>query len=108
MTPTARFAVDASLLPLIDMMRDTRVAADADLPSTGTPLERERELSAAFIETPAYGSRSTTALRVSADGFVEITELSDDDGSHQLCRPGQVWRSASFASAPWAERAIST
>lgn len=108
---TVRAAAVPALTPLIELMRDTRVAADADLPSTGLPLERERALSAAFIDTPEYGTRSTTALRVGADGSVAIAELSDDDGSHQLVRPGDVWRSASFApepATPAAARAIST
>jgi uncharacterized protein with NRDE domain len=103
-----RFAADPALAPLIELMRDTRIAADADLPSTGLALEHERALSAAFIETPEYGSRSTTALRVDGDGTVAIAELSDDDGSHQLSRPGRVWRSASFTCVPALVRAIST
>ena len=53
---------------LIDLMRDPRIARDDELPSTGISLERERVLSAAFIETPEYGTRGTTALRVAAHG----------------------------------------
>ncbi len=55
------------LASLIEIMRDPRLAHDNELPSTGVPLERERELSAAFIETPEYGTRGTTALRVTAE-----------------------------------------
>ncbi|KAG0164048.1 hypothetical protein DFQ28_010042 [Apophysomyces sp. BC1034] len=87
---------DPVLTPLIEMMRDTRVATDSELPSTGLSLERERALSAAFIETADYGSRSTTAVRVGMDGTVAVAELSDDDGSHRVRRPGDVWRSTLF------------
>lgn len=56
---------------LIDTLRDPRIADDEHLPSTGISIERERVLSAAFIETPEYGTRSTTTLRVlpTARGF---------------------------------------
>jgi len=84
---------------LIDLMRDPRVASDAELPSTGIPLERERALSAAFIETPEYGTRGTTALRVVANGemvSVAVAERSDDNGSHRIVRPGDFERSFAF------------
>jgi len=84
---------------LIDLMRDPRVAADAELPSTGIALERERALSAAFIETPGYGTRGTTALRVVANGemvSVAVAERSDDNGSHRIVRPGDFERSFAF------------
>ncbi|WP_027814687.1 NRDE family protein [Paraburkholderia bannensis] len=82
---------DVPLDTLIDIMRDPRVAPDAQLPATGIPLERERALSAAFIDTPDYGTRGTTALRVRLNGEqldVETCERSDDDGSHRIKRPG--------------------
>jgi uncharacterized protein with NRDE domain len=89
-----------SLDLLIDTMRNPHIADDALLPSTGLPLERERVLSAAFIETEAYGTRSTTALRVARlpDGSfaLEIKERSDDDGSHQIVRPGAFDRNFVF------------
>lgn len=84
---------------LIDLMRDPRLARDDELPSTGIPLERERALSAAFIETPEYGTRGTTALRVVAHGevvSVAIAERSDDNGSHRIVRPGDFERSFAF------------
>lgn len=80
---------------LIGLMRDPRVAPDDALPSTGISLERERALSAAFIETDGYGTRGTTALRaaLSESAFeIEIVERSDDDGTHRLVRPGHYER----------------
>lgn len=84
---------------LIELMRDRRVAPDDELPSTGIGLDRERALSAAFIETPDYGTRGTTALRVEMAGprlSVEIAERSDDDGSHRIARPGGYERRFAF------------
>ncbi|WP_244813489.1 NRDE family protein [Caballeronia sp. Lep1P3] len=84
---------------LIDTLRDPRMADDASLPSTGISVERERVLSAAFIETPEYGTRSTTALRVAprASGLaLDIKERSDDDGSHRIVRPGRFERAFAF------------
>jgi uncharacterized protein with NRDE domain len=84
---------------LIELMRDPRLAPDDQLPSTGIPLERERALSAAFIETPEYGTRGTTALRVAAHGeivSVAVAERSDDNGSHRIVRPGDFERSFAF------------
>lgn len=89
----------APLATLIELMRDRRLARDDELPFTGIPLERERALSAAFIETVDYGTRGTTALRVTADGAgltVEVAERSDDDGTHRVRRPGDVERAFSF------------
>jgi uncharacterized protein with NRDE domain len=84
---------------LIDLMRDPRLARDDELPATGIPLERERVLSAAFIETPEYGTRGTTALRVVRHGevtSVAVAERSDDNGSHRIVRPGDFERSFAF------------
>jgi uncharacterized protein with NRDE domain len=84
---------------LIDLMRDPRLARDDELPATGIPLERERALSAAFIETPEYGTRGTTAVRVVAHGdviSVAAAERSDDNGSHRIARPGDFERSFAF------------
>lgn len=98
----ARLAADGPDVPLerlIELMRDPSVALDSELPATGIPLERERALSAAFIETPEYGTRGTTALRVRVSGdrlSVEACELSDDDGSHRIARPGAFERHERF------------
>ena len=88
-----------SLESLIETMRNPQLADDHLLPSTGLSLERERVLSAAFIESEGYGTRSTTALRVVAVGgdlTLQIKELSDDDGSHNIQRPGTFERSDAF------------
>ena len=45
---------------LATLLNNREKAADEDLPSTGIPLENERSLSAQFIRTSNYGTRSST------------------------------------------------
>lgn len=53
-------------------LADPRPAADAELPATGVPLERERQLSSAFMrfDTPRglYGTRCSTVIVVEQAG----------------------------------------
>lgn len=55
--------------PLFAALADRATAPDADLPSTGVPLEWERRLSAAFIVGDDYGTRASTVVRVGHDGI---------------------------------------
>jgi len=57
-----------------DILADRSVAQDSVLPDTGVGLERERLLSAAFVVSETYGTRSTTALSVDADRMVRFNE----------------------------------
>ncbi|WP_322880240.1 NRDE family protein [Pandoraea sputorum] len=59
---------------LMEVMRDTAEAADESLPETGVTYDWEKKLSAAFIASPAYGTRCTTLLRFHRDGVIEVTE----------------------------------
>lgn len=58
---------------LFALLADRRLAPDPQLPHTGVPLEWERLLSAAFICSPGYGTRSSSLLRLGSDGadFIE-------------------------------------
>ncbi|GAB5099978.1 NRDE family protein [Caballeronia sp. LP006] len=91
-----------SLDELIETLRDPRIADDHVLPSTGLSIERERVLSAAFIESDGYGTRGTTALQVLplTHGIeLHVKERSDDDGSHKVVRPGDFVRAFRFEVA---------
>jgi uncharacterized protein with NRDE domain len=46
------------------------------LPDTGIGLEREKVLSALFIDSPGYGTRASWFLRMRRDGWVDVTERS--------------------------------
>lgn len=60
--------------PLFDLLHDDSVAPDEVLPRTGVSLEWERLLSAAFISSPGYGTRSATVLLADAAGNVRFVE----------------------------------
>jgi uncharacterized protein with NRDE domain len=64
--------------PLFEILRDRTEAADADLPATGIPLDRERLLSAPFIVSDTYGTRSSTVLAFGVDGGIRFIERSFD------------------------------
>ncbi|MBM3176457.1 MAG: NRDE family protein [Bacteroidetes bacterium] len=59
---------------LFEMLSDRRTAALEDLPRTGLSPEREKALSASFISTHDYGTRSSAILSVKASGEVTFTE----------------------------------
>lgn len=64
--------------PLFAALADRSRAPDEELPSTGVPLEWERRLSAPFIVSPGYGTRSSTVLTIDRDGKVRFVERSFD------------------------------
>ncbi|MCB8747578.1 NRDE family protein [Rhodoferax sp. U2-2l] len=62
---------------LLALLQDRRIAADADLPTTGVPLPLERALSAVFVALPDYGTRASSVVRLSGD-HVDFTEQGFD------------------------------
>jgi uncharacterized protein with NRDE domain len=59
---------------LFHLLHDATIHPDPALPATGVPLEWERLLSAAFVSSPDYGTRSATVLTVSAGSMVTVDE----------------------------------
>lgn len=57
-----------------DMLSDTTRASDCRLPKTGVSLEWERILSAVCIQSPSYGTRSSTVVRLLDDGTASLRE----------------------------------
>lgn len=72
---------------LFAALADTRQASDSALPSTGVPLDVERWLSAAFIQSPdgRYGTRCSTLLIVERGDLGLELELIERSHAH----PGQ-------------------
>jgi uncharacterized protein with NRDE domain len=60
------------------LLADTHEASQQELPNTGVSPDWEKALSAAFIKTPSYGTRSSTILRVRKDGQFEMVERRFD------------------------------
>jgi uncharacterized protein with NRDE domain len=59
-----------------NILRDTTLAPDHQLPDTGIGLEKERILSSRFIESPGYGTRCSTVVWMDAQKnwhFIERT-----------------------------------
>jgi uncharacterized protein with NRDE domain len=63
---------------LLDLLDDTELAPDRELPSTGVGIDWERRLSSLRILADGYGTRSSTALLIGADGEVSFVERSFD------------------------------
>ena len=59
---------------LFHLLLDRSPAPDGDLPDTGVGLQRERELSAAFVAGEHYGTRASTALLIDHRGEVLFIE----------------------------------
>lgn len=57
-----------------EMLADTTRAPDLRLPETGVPLELERVLSSVCIESPGYGTRTSTVVRLFTDAPPELSE----------------------------------
>ncbi|GAA4335660.1 NRDE family protein [Pigmentiphaga soli] len=93
-----------ALSACFELLSDRRIAADAELPSTGVSLERERMLSAPFIVSPDYGTRAQTVLRITRDGIVDALERSYDDAAQAGSLRPAAERQVRFALANTASR----
>jgi uncharacterized protein with NRDE domain len=56
------------------VLADKSLADDAELPDTGIGYEREKLLSAIFIETPIYGTRSSSVVLVNKNYEISLDE----------------------------------
>jgi uncharacterized protein with NRDE domain len=69
---------DADVDALFALLGDRGIAPDDELPATGIALDRERMLSAPFIVSPEYGTRSSSVLAIGYDGEARFMERSFD------------------------------
>lgn len=65
----------------IELLRDKKIAPDEELPETGIGIQKERWLSAMFIESPGYGTRSSTALMIGRNNRARFEERGWDPPS---------------------------
>ncbi|MGD8387756.1 MAG: NRDE family protein [Desulfobacteraceae bacterium] len=68
---------------LFSLLRDQKKPPDSQLPDTGVGLEWERVLSPSFIQSPRYGTRSSTLVLIGRDDRVRFIEHSHDDSSRE-------------------------
>jgi len=61
---------------LFRALTDRTVAPDADLPDSGVGIQRERELSPAFVAGDRYGTRASTVMLVSRRNEMVFVERS--------------------------------
>jgi uncharacterized protein with NRDE domain len=66
---------------LFKLLADRKAAPDNKLPSTGIGPEREKLLSPIFIESPGYGTRSSTILLIGKNRRARFVEKIFDGGS---------------------------
>jgi uncharacterized protein with NRDE domain len=67
--------------PMLDLLRDTELAPDHELPLTGLSVELERMLSSAFVRGADYGTRCSTMLTTDVTGAAVFAEWSWDRSS---------------------------
>jgi uncharacterized protein with NRDE domain len=63
------------------VLSDETIHGDEYLPDTGVGLDRERALSAAFIKSPGYGTRSSTVIMIDYNNHVSFHERVFDPAS---------------------------
>ncbi len=69
---------------LFSILADRHIPSDKKLPATGIGLEWERLLSPIFIESPIYGTRSSTILLIGKNKRVKFVEKVFD-GQKEPC-----------------------
>ena len=65
-----------SIKKLFDLLSDTTVPPDNELPDTGVGIEIERIAAPVFIRNDFYGTRSSTVLLIDKDDNVLFIEKS--------------------------------
>ena len=69
--------------PLFDLLANDTIHPDHQLPATGVSLDWERLLSAAFIRSVDYGTRTSTVLCYREDGMISYEEQTWLPGAHR-------------------------
>lgn len=64
---------------LFALLADTTPAAAAELPDTGVDRDTEKRLSPMFVRMDGYGTRSSSALILHADGRIVFAERNYDE-----------------------------
>jgi uncharacterized protein with NRDE domain len=74
--------------PLFDLLKNREVPPDDRLPNTGVGREWERILSPIFIQSPGYGTRSSSVMLIDGNGKARVAEQTHHVGFEQRqCPP---------------------
>ncbi|MCQ6263933.1 NRDE family protein [Alcanivorax sp. MM125-6] len=73
---TAALAEGAGLDALLQVVNDRHQPPDSVLPDTGVNLALERLVAPVFIQSPEYGTRASSAVKLHAHGEPEMAEQS--------------------------------
>jgi len=87
---------------LLALLTDDGLHPDHALPQTGVALEWERLLSAAFVKSPSYGTRSSTILTVGQTGWTSFDEQTWLPGAIAGSRRRFRFRTSPDAASPGA------
>ncbi len=71
---------------LFELLGDTEIAPDDQLPDIGMDIEIERAISPIFVKTPKYGTRSSTVILMDNAGTIYFEERTvDPKGQNRFC-----------------------
>ena len=73
----------ADTAALLDLLQDRRIHPPHGEPPAGADAALARAASAIYIDTPRYGTRCSTVLRLRSDGRAEFVERWHGDGGGQ-------------------------
>jgi len=81
--------------PIFQLLKNREVPPDDRLPDTGVGMEWERILSPMFIQSPGYGTRSSSVMLIGGNGRAQVAELTlsaelDQEQHHALQRSFQL------------------
>lgn len=71
---------------MLSLLSDDTLASDEDLPITGLPYERERSLSACFIKTIDYGTRTSSFVHFRNRNVCFVEQGYNNVGKTELVR----------------------
>ena len=76
--------------PIFRLLKNREVPPDDRLPDTGVGKEWERILSPMFIQSPGYGTRSSSVMLIGRNGRAQVAEQTFEAGFDQGQHPAQL------------------
>jgi len=83
--------------PIFHLLNNCEVPPDDSLPNTGVGMEWERMLSPMFIQSPGYGTRSSSVMLIGRNGMAQVAEQTFSAESELGQHPAML-RSFQFLS----------